>query len=389
MRPSEVARINTTRVLQRIWLSDGIGRASLARELGLVKSTVTRIVTMLLDRNLVCETEESVPQPGVGRRPLHLTINEKYGYILGLEIQTERFNAVAINLRGDVIFSKEGGISPAGKDLVGTFLEIVTSLESPLGHLRLPLIGIGVGLAGIIDQSAGVIVESNPLNIAEPVDFVRAVEEEIGVPVVIGNDANCCCWGELAFRKTSRHNNFLFVFGEFRAGVLLHGDPVDGGYWGPAIGFGLVLDGQMYHGSSHSAGEFKSVLWKPGSSGQLSISDVDAKRIKEDGTIMRRAFSEICAHVAFLVNTLNLSNVVFGGEIAEFKDLLVPMLDAAIQKNWVYQKPVKCSVEFSSLRQNAVAYGAGGMFLESIFSIPQIRYGDRTTAETAGSTILA
>ncbi len=370
MQLNKVNEVNTTRVLQNIWLSDGTSRAALANELGLVKSTVSRIVAMLLDRGLVREIvdqAEPTEKAGVGRKPVHLEINEQFGHILGLEIQTDFYKAVLINLRGDIVQTWSDSLELSRKDVPTVFLEVMKRLKRPLRKSRVPLIGVGVALAGIIDQQHGVVIQSNPLNVTEPVHVVREVKDKVGVPIIIENDANCCCWGELAFRRTSRHNNFLFVLGEFRTG-----ETVSDLYWGIAVGLGLVLEGTVYHGSSFSAGEFQSILWEPGNEGQFSITNEEARRIKDDPEVMQRALYELASHIAFLVNTLNLTNVVFGGEIAEYQDLLLPAVQSEIQKNWSYPTTVTCSIDFSPLEKDAVAYGAAGMFLESIFSIPEM-----------------
>mgnify|MGYP006289955579 FL=1 len=366
MQLNKVNEVNTTRVLQQIWLSGGTTRVAIARDLGLVKSTVSRIVTMLLERGLIRETSWE-QKTGVGRTPVRLEVNEKYGIVIGLELQTDFFNALATDLNGEVLRTWSGSISMSGKDTITGFFEIMERLEPWIVSCGAPLIGVGVAFAGQVDQCRGVILQSNPLNIFEPVPFAREVKDRIAVPVLIENDANCGCWGELVSRKTLRHSNFVFVLGEFRTG-----ETEQDLYWGIAIGLGLVLNGEVYHGASYSAGEFQSILWRPGNEGQLSISNDEARRIKEDRAIMTAAFHELCAHVAFLVNTLNLTNVVFGGEIADFREMLVPILDAEIQKNWSYPNRVEYTVEFSEKNTYAVAYGAAGMFLESIYTIPDM-----------------
>jgi DNA-binding IclR family transcriptional regulator len=50
MRSSKVNEVNTTRVLQQIWMSGGTTRVALARTLGLVKSTVSRITSLLIEQ---------------------------------------------------------------------------------------------------------------------------------------------------------------------------------------------------------------------------------------------------------------------------------------------------------------------------------------------------
>jgi predicted NBD/HSP70 family sugar kinase len=363
----KINRINITRVLQKIWFENGISRADLSRELGLVKSTVTNIVSQLLERKVVRTTSEGKSATPIGRKPSNLVINESYGCILGLEIQTESFTAVAIDLHGRILLSRSEPVSMDGSSIVPCFLEVRRRLEKPLSALKLPLIGIGVGLSGIIDSRRGVILQSNPLSVEQPVEFLREIAGHLRTPVLAENDANCCCWGELAFKKTKRHNNFLFVLGEFRKG-----ETGSARYWGPAIGLGFVLRGEVYSGEESSAGEFQSILWEPGNEGQFSLTAEEARRIREDRSVLERFLRELCAHVALMVNTLNLTGVIFGGELCAYEGQIREILPGEIQRNWSYANDVNCTLEFSTLGEKVVAYGAAGMFLESLFSIPDL-----------------
>jgi len=338
----------------------------MARELGLGKSTVTNIVNVLEGRNLVRLVESGQSGPSGGRRPLVLAINARYGYILGLEIQTDFFKAVAVDLQGEVAFSLSQPFVPSKEGLASAFAEVLRIVKPKLRKIGMPLIGVGLGVPGIINPEDGIIVQSNPLGIWEPVDFYHKISGLLDVPVMIENDAKCCCWGELASRKTERHASFAFVLGEFRKGRTSGQD-----YWGSAIGIGLVLDGKVRHGESFSAGEFQSILWGPGNSGQFSLGDAESRRVREDPVVRSKMIRELCLHVAFLVNTLNLGCVVIGGDIAAYKDEIVEALRAEIRRNWSYSNEVECAIEFAALGDLAVAYGATGMFLERIFSIPE------------------
>jgi predicted NBD/HSP70 family sugar kinase len=382
MHSTKVNEVNTTRVLQQIWLSGGTTRVALASELGLVKSTVSRITAMLLEQGIIHETIEKPQKTGVGRKPVLLRINEQYGMIVGLEIQPDFYHAVAVDLHGHVAKEWSGPLSMTRTGAESAFLEIMDPIYDWLETAGTNLLGVGVALAGVIDQNHGTIIESNPLNVVDPVPFVTNVQDKVPAQVILENDANCGCWGELASRKTDRQSNFVFVLGEFRTGETARDS-----YWGIAIGLGIVLNGEVYHGSSYSAGEFQSILWRPENEGQLSLSDEDARRIKKDPDLMQRALREVCSHVAFLVNTLNLTGVVFGGEITGYKDLLVPLLDEEIQKNWSYLSRVEYKVDFSPFDELAVAYGAAGMFLETMFSVPDLYPESRETARTKVSIL--
>ena len=134
--------INVSRVLQKLWFSKGISRVEIARELGLGKSTVTNIVAALMKRNLVKRVKSGESGPTGGRRPTHLMVNGRYGHILGLEIQTDRYTAVAADMLGEVIHSESGEIR-FETDIVSTFLDLTARLRRETRRIGLPLIGIG------------------------------------------------------------------------------------------------------------------------------------------------------------------------------------------------------------------------------------------------------
>jgi predicted NBD/HSP70 family sugar kinase len=363
---NKLNEINTSRVLQKLWFSKGISRVEIARELGLGKSTVTNIVSALVRRNLVKRVTGGKSGPSGGRRPSHLMINDGYGYILGLEIQTERFTAVAVDVQGEVIFSRSEEIA-VNRDIVSTFFDVLRALAPRMKSMELPLIGIGVGVAGIIDPHRGIILKSNPLDLHQPLDFYRGIASRQKVPTLIENDAKCCCWGELAFKKTERHSNFMFVLGEFRKGRARRSS-----YWGIAVGFGFVINGKVHYGEEFSAGEFQSILWEESNQGQFSVSDEASRAVRRDRKVLQKILKELCGHIAFLVNSLNLSCVVIGGEIGAYREELTTTLRQEIRRNWSYDNEVECAIEFATLGDRAVAYGAAGMFLERFFSIPEV-----------------
>jgi predicted NBD/HSP70 family sugar kinase len=362
---NKLSGINRARVLRLLWYSGGISRADMARELALGKSTVTNIVDGLERRGLVRLVESGRSGPAGGRRPLVLAIDARRGYVLGLEIRTDYFKAVATDLQGSVAFSHSQPFAFPEGGLVEAFAQVLDIVRPKLGRIGMPLLGLGLGVAGIVDPGAGVVLESNPLRIYSPVRFYEEAEGLVDVPLLIENDADCCCWGELASRKRGRHGSFIFVLGEFRRGKTAGED-----YWGPAVGLGLVLDGRVRHGEGFSAGEFKSLLWAEGNSGQFSLDDAESGLAVRDPGLRSRMILELCAHVALLVNVLNLSCVVIGGEFAEYKAEFEASLRSEIRRNWAYSGEVGCAIEFAAIGDLAVAYGAAGMLLERFFSVP-------------------
>jgi predicted NBD/HSP70 family sugar kinase len=364
MRLSEKSgHTNTARVLRMIWLSRGISRTELARALRLDKSTVTNIVSQLIDIGIVQGTEEGKAGPLGGRKPIRLDINRSYGCVAGFEIRPDSYTATAVDLDGKILFSETASLSASGNNLASVFLDLLDHISTKTTASGMRLIGAGVGVSGIVNPYSGVIYQSIPLDIREPFDFSRAAAASLDLPVRVENDANCCCWGELAFHKRARLQDFLFALVEFRDRRRPRVP-----FGGVAVGLGVVIGGRVHYGRDFSAGEFRSVYSPPGGSGQFTLTEAEMLRVQENAGLFRYFLHELAANLALLVNTLNLSHVFIGGAIERYGKKVIPVLRQAIRDNWAYPNEVRCTISFSSHGENAVAYGAAGMLLERVFS---------------------
>lgn len=350
-------------MLRLIWLSRGISRTELARALRLDKSTVTNIVYQLIEIGIVHGTEEGKAGPQGGRKPIRLDINRSYGCVAGFEIRPDSYTATAVDLDGKIFFSETASVSVSGSNLAAVFLDLLDHISAKIAASGMHLIGAGVGVSGIVNPYSGVIYQSIPLDIREPFDFSRAASARLELPVRVENDANCCCWGELAFHKSARLQDFLFALVEFRDRT-----PPQVACGGVAVGLGVVIGGRVHYGRDFSAGEFRSVTSTPGGVGQFTLTETEMLQVRKDRGLFRYFLQELAANLALLVNTLNLSHVFVGGTIESYGTEVISVLRQAIQDNWAYPNEVRCAIRFSSHGENAVAYGAAGMLLERVFS---------------------
>jgi len=114
---------------------------------------------------------------------------------------------------------------------VATITEVVTELRG-----RHAVDAVGLGIAGFVNETRSCVVFSPNLGWRdEPVK--KAVEERLGIPVVVENDANATVWAETRFGAARGHD---FV-------VLLT--------IGTGIGTGIVIGGELYRGRWGIGGE--------------------------------------------------------------------------------------------------------------------------------------
>jgi glucokinase len=98
--------------------------------------------------------------------------------------------------------------------------------------------GIGIGCGGPLDRETGVILSSPNLPGWRDVPLRQIIQDALGAPVTLDNDANAAALAEARFGAGRQIQNFIYL-------TISTG-----------IGGAIVINGQLYHGSTGNAGEF-------------------------------------------------------------------------------------------------------------------------------------
>lgn len=359
--PRTMPNLNTYRILDLVWKRKSISRIEVAQILGLTKSTVTKIITPLLTDGLVLESPVDKVE-GRGRPRIALQLNQERGSVLGLEVRTDGWTAVWVRLDGTPLWRKSGTGTWDSERIVDQISDLIHEWQSDRKG-RPPLLGVGVSLPGIVDPELGLLVESNPLGIAMPMAIQAALEEKLSIPVTVENDARCGSWGELAFMSQGVREPFLFLLCEDR----LHRAGTEGRV--AAVGFGLVLDGKVWRGPNHSAGEFSSVLKASIHQRDFQFNLPNERMVKvfEDPEVEAELVEDLGRNLALLVNFLNLKTVYVAWPPSGNGLLARQSFSQLIRSNWLYGGSVECRIAEPSGGPEAVAWGAAGFFLETLF----------------------
>lgn len=99
------------------------------------------------------------------------------------------------------------------------------------------VLGIGVGCPGPLDTKKGIIINA-PLMRWNNFPLVSRLKQDFNKPIVIDNDCNLGALAEQRCGLAKGKQNVIYI-------------TVSTG-----VGMGIVLNGQIYHGKSDSAGEF-------------------------------------------------------------------------------------------------------------------------------------
>ncbi|MGO8962007.1 MAG: ROK family glucokinase [Streptosporangiaceae bacterium] len=154
------------------------------------------------------------------------------GLTIGVDVGGTKVAAGVVDEDGQIV-EKVQRYTPAlsPDDTVAVIASAVTEL---LGRHQVDAVGIGA--AGFVDQTRSTVLFAP--NLAwrdEPVE--KLVEDRIGRPVVVENDANAAAWAEVKLGAAKGFQDVVMIT------------------VGTGIGAGIVLDGRLYRGRWGMAGE--------------------------------------------------------------------------------------------------------------------------------------
>jgi len=156
-------------------------------------------------------------------------------YSLGLDLGGTNVKGAVIDTEGRIISQVEEA-TPPGKEVK----EIVVCLADMIERLASEhpeIIGVGLGSPGILDAERKIIRASPNFPSWSNVLLIELIARYIKLPLILENDANCFALAEHRWGagRGCRHLLALTI--------------------GTGIGGGIIIDGELYRGSTGAGGE--------------------------------------------------------------------------------------------------------------------------------------
>ena len=382
-----IRAINRSSVLYSIMRYGPISRKEIAERIGLSAATITGITAELIESDLIFEKEAG--DSSGGRRPILLSINPHGGYVVGLKLAEDNITAALLDLEANLIATH---VDDFEKHSTEDAIEcLTTAVEDILRNSDLPkeqLIGVGVGLAGIVDAEQG-LLQHSPIFGWHDFNLKEALQNRLEVPVYIDNDVNTLTLTEKWFGTGQGVDHFLTVT------------------IGRGVGLGIVIDGQLYHGSHGGAGEFGHTIIDPdgdvcdcGKRGCLEtivsdpslmrsayeafsskrllheVSDItELVKLGEAGDqavieIFENAAGALAQGLANLINVLCPQLIIISGEGIRAGDLIFEPMFAVLPKYVMPGLSDHVDIRIDEWEDHAWARGAAGIVLRDLFESP-------------------
>lgn len=164
-------------------------------------------------------------------------------FVIGVDLGGTKISAGAVSRDGSKIAGvrsvetqAELGAEGVVDRIIGLIEGVILDATQETGAARKDFIGIGLGAPGPLDRKNGIVIVAPNLGWRD-FPLRDRVTKRLGLPATLDNDANCA------------------TVGEWWLGAARGGRNVVGITIGTGIGGGLILNGELYHGSSDVAGE--------------------------------------------------------------------------------------------------------------------------------------
>jgi glucokinase len=165
------------------------------------------------------------------------------GLTIGVDIGGTKIAAGVVDEEGSILETVKVPTPTSPEGVVDAIVEAVRQVST--GH---QIEAVGIGAAGYVDDKRATVLFAPNINWRHEA-LKDKVEQRVGLPVVVENDANAAAWGEYRFGAGQGHSDVICItLGTGLGGGIIIGNKLRRGRFGVAAEFGhirVVPDGLL------------------------------------------------------------------------------------------------------------------------------------------------
>jgi N-acetylglucosamine repressor len=370
-----------------------LSRVALSKESGLSIATTKRLVDELISQSMVEEGETVGERRGRGRRPSVLRLCGRFGYAIGVEVEPDAMSVGGLSFSGEAIYRREIHPPTGNRNQIERLLveEIRTATDSCSGADRGPLLGVGVGIAGLVNAREGLVLYSPGLPGWENVPLAASLGRQLATDVIVDDGVRCMALAEKRHGSARDLDTFLFI------------------YLGLGVGSGIILDNRIYRGKNGVSGEFGHITVKENgplctcgnrgcletlastnailarvrellaanvysslreSAGSLQLADLYAAAVAGDklaGMVIAETEESIGIGIADLINIFDPGTVILAGDVVgNLHELILDGIQRIVRRRAMHSIAQRTEIRKSAFDANSAALGAATMVIERL-----------------------
>ncbi len=378
-------------ILEAIKRYGPISRTDISKLTKLNIVTVSNYVNNFIEHGIVIEKGLDISSGG--RRPTIVVLNPKSAYVVGVDLGVFHIGAVMADLEGNVVsHSMADRPRDTADNVVRVLTEQIEKTIDSSGVDGKKIRGVQIGASGVIDREVGTIrCTEGVASIYVPVTAL--LQDRFKVPVKLEHDVTTAAYGEWSLGAGTDVDIMLFMYS--------------------GVGCGMIINGEIYHGHSGTAGEVSlrdqtdiGDVWignisalKPWAA-HLGIPDEAREAIEKGGVskisdlvngnlsritlgtifealkagdrlateVVQKAGERLGVRIAFLINLLNPGAVVIGGGIEKAGPALIESVKKMVRMYAFEEMANAVKIVPARLGENSVSLGAASLVIRDVFA---------------------
>ncbi len=335
-----------------------------------------------------------------GRRSKTFRLNEKLGLVAGVDIGATSIDLGIADFSGKLLarHAEPASVKDGPIKILGRACSLLEKMLIENGLSPEKMNGIGIGVPGPVDFSAGTVVSPPIMPGWDCYPIIPTVQQWFpSARVFVDNDVNVMALGEMSLGAAKGLENLIFV------------------KIGTGIGAGIICEGKIYRGSSGCAGDIGHIcvnkagpLCHCGNKGCLETvaagpaiaersllaaqggkSPILLDHYQRNGNVLRaedvgeaaregdalateiiRESGQLVGDVlASLVNFYNPDMIVIGGGVSNLGNLLLSTIRQAVFSRSLPLATRNLQIVFSGIGPDAGIFGALSLALNYIFAV--------------------
>ncbi|USS93856.1 ROK family glucokinase [Fructilactobacillus ixorae] len=314
--------------------------------------------------------------------------------LIGIDLGGTTTKMAFLNQQGEVLEKWRilTDVSDNGSHIVANIVKSIRQHIEDSGKTPADFIGIGMGTPGTVDRENGTVSEAYNLNWAASQPVRKQIQEGLGLPFDLDNDANVASLGEYWKGAGSLEEDVVFVT------------------LGTGVGGGVIANGKLLHGVNGGAGEIGHIAVQPdgylctcgkrgcletyasatgivrvaadmaktfnGTSRLAELEQTDEKitsklifYLADNGDILaNQVVDRICFYLGLALsaigNTLNPASIVIGGGVSNAGNTLLQPTTKYFQENAFPSIRDTTKLKLAELGNDAGVIGAASMALQ-------------------------
>lgn len=307
-------------------------------------------------------------------------------YAIGIDLGGTSIKYALVDKAGNSSF--EGRLpsfaSDSAEAVVGQLIKAATTVSEEAAKRNWAIKGIGLGTPGIVDETNRIVL-GGAENIVgwENIDVASLLEEQLHLPVVVGNDANLMGLGETKFGagRDCTHVVFLTVGTGIGGAVIIDGKLFNGfANRGTELGHvPLIATGErcacgavgcLEHYASTAAlvRRFSALAKERGMKFDAEIDGELIVRLYHEGfplamDCMNEHFYYLGRGIAGFINIFSPQRIVIGGGVAESGTFYIEKIKEIVKESAIPDCALNTEIVVAELGNKAGLIGAASLIL--------------------------